>query len=187
MLKKQRSNTSLIKLFPRNFIEVMDSSPKSLKALDQKCHLMEQTPDYDYGVDRVSDLPDDILCHILSFLPTRFSAATTFLSTSNGKYEVVFDTPALSVLEYYNVVGHAYSLKNWGGLCEAHLDLWVTEEQWEEGRWNYCQNIAEFVAACSGVATLSLSQSCIVVSELPLLFHALISSSVSKIFWIALF
>ncbi|CAK9141983.1 unnamed protein product [Ilex paraguariensis] len=81
--------------------------------------------------------------------------------SSNGKYEVLFDTPAISVLEYHNDVAHAYSVKNLGHLSEAQLDLEVTSEQWEEDGWNYFRTIAEFVAACSHVATLSLSLNCI--------------------------
>ncbi|KAJ8435925.1 hypothetical protein Cgig2_013272 [Carnegiea gigantea] len=33
------------------------------------------------GVDRISDLPDHILCHILSFLPTKFAVASSILAT----------------------------------------------------------------------------------------------------------
>ncbi|RHN69892.1 putative F-box domain-containing protein [Medicago truncatula] len=32
------------------------------------------------AVDRISDLPDEILCHILSFLPTILAFTTTVLS-----------------------------------------------------------------------------------------------------------
>ena len=38
------------------------------------------SPDDDYG-DRLSKLPDYIICHILSFLPTEFVVATSILST----------------------------------------------------------------------------------------------------------
>lgn len=33
------------------------------------------------GVDSISDLPDHILCHILSFLPTKFAVASSILAT----------------------------------------------------------------------------------------------------------
>ncbi|KAL2506371.1 F-box/LRR-repeat protein [Abeliophyllum distichum] len=39
-----------------------------------------KTPDND-GTDRLSDLPDGILCHILTFLDTKYAVATCVLST----------------------------------------------------------------------------------------------------------
>lgn len=53
----------------------------AMEAKTKKAKLSRASPDDDKKEDRLSALPDCILCHILSFLPTKFAASTSILST----------------------------------------------------------------------------------------------------------
>ncbi|KAK2984821.1 hypothetical protein RJ640_004646 [Escallonia rubra] len=53
----------------------MDSDPKKYDPVQGKA------PDCNNGEDRISNLPESIMSHILSFLPTKYAVATTILST----------------------------------------------------------------------------------------------------------
>ncbi|CAO2829211.1 unnamed protein product [Amaranthus hypochondriacus] len=64
---------------------------------------------YEDGVDRISCLPDHILCHILSFLPTKYAVGTSILST---RWKYLWTS--VSVLNF--------DFRVHGGLCSA-LDM----------------------------------------------------------------
>ncbi|KAL0332942.1 UNVERIFIED_CONTAM: F-box/LRR-repeat protein [Sesamum calycinum] len=78
------------------------NSAKCMKTLENShARVREKVPDVSVDensenkVDRISSLPDSVICHILSFLPTKDAAATSMLST---KWKHIFPlTPNLKL------------------------------------------------------------------------------------------
>ncbi|KAK3024283.1 hypothetical protein RJ639_043145 [Escallonia herrerae] len=58
----------------------MDSEPNKYDPLHEN-PVQGKTSDYNNEEDRISNLPESIMSHILSFLPTKYAVATTILST----------------------------------------------------------------------------------------------------------
>nr|XP_027095985.1 putative F-box protein At3g58860 [Coffea arabica] len=80
------------------------SFPQDDRNLSEKAALETNTemakhfragPDDDCQEDRLSALPDGVLCHILSFLPTKLAASTSILST-RWRY-IFFGVPKLDL------------------------------------------------------------------------------------------
>ncbi|KAL0430741.1 UNVERIFIED_CONTAM: F-box/LRR-repeat protein, partial [Sesamum radiatum] len=96
-------------------------------------------------VDRISSLPDSVICHILSFLPTKDAAATSMLSTKwkhifpltpnlklefdgSGMRKDVFASFVDRVLHVYlRDATHVHAIKLWfRGEYKDRLKSWIS-------------------------------------------------------------
>lgn len=78
--------------------------------------------DLNFGrsLDRISKLPDSVLCHILSFLPTKYAVGTSILSTRWQYIWISVATLDFNDSEFFNKRHHTK------GIGEAEVDLRFT-------------------------------------------------------------
>ncbi|KAK7272524.1 hypothetical protein RJT34_29176 [Clitoria ternatea] len=72
------ANNNVVLCYFCSFSLLLSQMAKGCRSKCQKLGLIKREPD---GVDRISNLPDDVICHILSFLSTKEVVATSVLST----------------------------------------------------------------------------------------------------------
>ncbi|KAM7461112.1 hypothetical protein LguiA_029233 [Lonicera macranthoides] len=77
----------------------------------------------------------------------------------DGAYEFVLNVPNLEVLLYQaDGIAYDYPVKNLSSVREAYLDIRISWDQLQDDTPHYEDTVFEFVAACSNVETLCLSQ-----------------------------
>ncbi|KAJ6417200.1 hypothetical protein OIU84_002997 [Salix udensis] len=137
--------------------------------------------------DVISELRDDILCYMLSFLPTKSAVATSILSTRwrnlwksvtildiydgisgffciicvpyDHRYrkKLTIDTPNLEFLKLVDFASEELSMKRADSLLQADLCFGYHADAFNVGIEEYANMVVQFYRQISGVKTLSLS------------------------------
>ncbi|KAK6157402.1 hypothetical protein DH2020_011650 [Rehmannia glutinosa] len=129
--------------------------------------------------DRLSGLPDDVICHILSFLPTKFSVATSFLARrwrflwthvpnidfANGDFTDKNHAP--EIITRVLLRNKAQSINtcrlNYDDSCSKHeIETWIStvisrDVQYFDINLNYrCPRLPQCLFTCKTVVNLTI-------------------------------
>ncbi|KAL7129578.1 hypothetical protein ABFS83_13G077000 [Erythranthe nasuta] len=88
----------------------------------------------DFSVDRLSDLPDSVICHILSFLPTKFSVRTSILG-QRWRFLWTYAPNLLFHNENPGTVDRVLSLHKLQDINTFRLTEWNDCNLYEIGAW----------------------------------------------------